>query len=151
MLTIRLQRTGRTNDPSFRIIAAEKARAAKTGRVVELLGNYNPRTKAFAVNVEHVKDRIAHGAQLSPTLHNLFLAKGIIAGKKINVLPKKTVPKKEAEAPVAAASAASEAVAEVAPLAEAPAAPEAVAEVAPAPEVAAEEAAPETAEASAEA
>jgi hypothetical protein len=36
MLTIRLQRVGRKNDPSFRVIVVEAARAAKTGHYLEL-------------------------------------------------------------------------------------------------------------------
>ena len=62
---------------------------------------------------------------MSGTVNNLFINKGIIQGKKVNVLPKKTVPKKndlpaqageesKAEAPVdeAPAEAAPEAPAE---------------------------------------
>ena len=96
MLTIRLKRIGRTNDPAFRIVASEKARSAKSGHILELLGNYNPRTKEFAIDKERTLFHIKNGAQPSDTMHNLLLTKGIIEGKKINVLPKKTVPKVEA-------------------------------------------------------
>jgi hypothetical protein len=37
---------------------------------------------------------MAQGAKLSDTLHNLFISKKIIEGKKVNVLPKKTPIKK---------------------------------------------------------
>jgi small subunit ribosomal protein S16 len=124
MLMIRFQRIGRTNDPAFRIVVLEKARAAKTGRVTEQLGTYNPRTKAVTLDEAKVKEWIANGAQPSPTMHNFLITKGVIEGKKINVLPRKTPIKAEVapEAP-AAPKAAAEPVAEAAPevvVAEAP-------------------------------
>ncbi|KKW21931.1 MAG: 30S ribosomal protein S16 [Parcubacteria group bacterium GW2011_GWA2_51_12] len=48
MLTIRLQRVGRTNQAVFRIVLAEKHRSA-TKKVVEVLGHYDPRTKEFGI------------------------------------------------------------------------------------------------------
>lgn len=108
MLTIRFQRVGRTNQPAFRIVATEKARAAKAGKIVEILGSYNPLTKEFSLQKERALERISHGAQLSGSVNNLFIAKGVIEGKKVNVLPKHTAPKKEEPAveaaPVAAAA-----------------------------------------------
>lgn len=102
---IRFQRIGRTNDPAFRVVVLERERAAKTGHILEQLGSYNPRSKAFSVK----EDRLAHwlsvGAQPTASIHNLLVTKGLRAGKKINVLPKKHPPKKEEE-PAAAAPAA---------------------------------------------
>lgn len=104
MLMIRFQRIGRTNDPAFRIVLVEKERAAKTGRVNEVLGTYNPKSKAMTLNEARVKEWIGKGAQPTASIHNLLISKKIIEGKKINVLPKKTVEKKEeaASAPEAA-------------------------------------------------
>ena len=87
---IRFQRIGRTNDPAFRIVVLEKERAAKAGNIVELLGTYNPRSKALTLNEERVKHWIAMGAQPTGSIHNLLINKGVITGKKVNVLPKKT-------------------------------------------------------------
>ncbi|MBI5470456.1 30S ribosomal protein S16 [Candidatus Kaiserbacteria bacterium] len=95
MLKIRLQRTGRINQPSYRIIVTEHARAAKTGSIVEQLGTYNPATKARTLKIERVKYWLSVGAQASGTMHNMLVSLGIISGKKINVLPKKSPPKKE--------------------------------------------------------
>jgi len=95
MLMIRFQRTGRTNDPAFRIVLLEKARAAKDGNITEQLGTYNPKSKAFAVDAERVKEWIAKGAQPTDSIRNLLIAKGILEGKKVNVLPKKSPIKKE--------------------------------------------------------
>ena len=131
MLMIRFQRIGRTNDPAFRIVLLEKERAAKTGRVNEQLGTYNPKSKALALDAERVKYWISVGAQPTDSIHNLLIRQGIIEGKKRNVLPKKTVPKKEEEAVVEAPAVAvaepevampteTEVVAEAVPAAETP-------------------------------
>ncbi|PIW96189.1 30S ribosomal protein S16 [Candidatus Kaiserbacteria bacterium CG_4_8_14_3_um_filter_50_23] len=90
MLMIRFQRIGRINDPAFRIVVLEKERAAKAGSIVELLGTYNPRSKALTLNEEHVKEWIAKGAQPTDSIHNLLINKGVITGKKVNALPRRT-------------------------------------------------------------
>lgn len=101
MLMIRFQRIGRTNDPAFRIVVLEKERAAKTGNIVELLGTYNPRSKALTLNEDHVKKWMAMGAKLTGSINNLFVNKGIIVGSKVNVLSKHTPIKNVATAEVA--------------------------------------------------
>ena len=96
MLIIRLQRVGRKNDPSFRVVVTDSKNAAKkSGRFLRVLGNYDPRRDHSKVDGEAVKNWIAKGAQVSPTVHNLLVNLNILSGKKINVLPKKTVEKKE--------------------------------------------------------
>lgn len=95
MLTIRFQRVGRKNDPSFKIVVLEKARSPKAGNPLQILGSYNPKTKHTVIDGEKVKGWISKGAQLSGTVNNLLITKGIIQGKKINVLGKKTPIKKE--------------------------------------------------------
>ena len=145
MLMIRFQRIGRTNDPAFRIVVLEKERSPKAGNPLELVGTYNPKTKAFTVKEDRIKEWMSKGAQVSPSLHNLLLNKGVITGKKINVLPKKTYTAPVVEAPVEAAPAAVEAPAEAAEEAapEAPSEAEVAAEAEPAPaEEPAAEAAP---------
>ncbi len=123
MLMIRLQRVGRTNDPSFRVVVADSRRSAKSGRYVELIGSYNPRTDAVAIKADRAKHWLSKGAQASGTVHNLLISNRVIEGKKVNVLPKKTVPKKEEEVKMKAAAPVTEAAA---PAAEA--APEAAPE-----------------------
>lgn len=96
MLMIRFQRTGRTNDPAFRIVLLEKARAAKDGNIVERLGTYNPRSKALTLDKESVKAWLGKGAQPTDSIRNLLITNGVMEGKKVNALPKKT-PQKSAE------------------------------------------------------
>ena len=112
MLKIRLQRTGRINEPSYRVVVTEHTNGPKSGRAVEKVGTYNPRTKERKLDAERITYWISKGAQASGTMHNMLISAGIISGKKVNVLPKKTVPKKEEAAP---AEAKAEPVTEAAP------------------------------------
>jgi small subunit ribosomal protein S16 len=95
MLIIRLQRVGRKNDPSFRIIITDSHRAAKTGKVLEVVGDYNARSaeggqaRPPKINVERVKHWLSMGAKVSGTVHNLLIDAKVISGKKINVLPRR--------------------------------------------------------------
>ena len=101
MLKIRLQRVARKNIPIFRVVLTDSKNSTKSGRFKEVLGTYNPLTDEKRVNAERVKYWISKGAQPSGTLHNYLVHERIIAGKKINVLPRRTPVKKE-EAPAAA-------------------------------------------------
>lgn len=122
MLNIRLQRVGRKNDPSFRVIVADSKLKPKTGNVLEVLGSYNARMGKPIINTERAQYWMSVGAKASGTVNNLLIDLKAITGKKVNVLGKKTpivkeVPAEVAKAPVAAAAVAApvaeEAVAEV--------------------------------------
>ena len=96
MLKIRLQRVGRKHEPAFRLVLTDSKNSTKSGKFLEVLGSHDFRLeKKTVLN----KDRILHwmkvGAKPSDTAHNLLIENKIITGKKINVLPKKTVAKKE--------------------------------------------------------
>jgi small subunit ribosomal protein S16 len=90
MLKIRLQRTGRKNDPHFRLIVTESILKPKTSQFAEILGTYNVKQGIFEAKADRVKHWISVGAQMSATVENLLISKGILAGKKKNVLPKKS-------------------------------------------------------------
>ena len=115
MLIIRLQRVGRKNDPSFRIIVTDSHRAAKTGKVLEVVGSYDARHGKPEIDAERAKYWMSTGAKVSGTVHNLFVDAKLIAGKKINVLPRKVVEKKAEEAPAQEAAPAAETPAPEAP------------------------------------
>lgn len=141
---IRFQRIGRKNDPSFRMLVLEKTSSPKAGTYVEQVGTYNPKTKAFTAAADRIKHWMSVGAQVSPSLMNLLVEKGVLEGTKTQVIKKKNMEKnvKKAAEEAAAAKAAEEAAAKEAAAkaaAEAEAAAVAVAEEAPA-EVPAEEA-----------
>jgi len=95
MLTIRLQRVGRKNEPAFRLVLTDSKNSAKSGKFKEILGSHNFRKDGTILQGEKIKYWISKGAQVSDTAHNLLVTNKVITGKKINVLPKKTVPKKE--------------------------------------------------------
>lgn len=123
MLTIRLQRVGRKNDPSFRVVVVESKRGPKSGSYLEVVGSYDARTNRTDLQGEKIKEWMNKGVTVSDTVHNLLVTKGIIEGKKRNVLPKKTVAK---PAPTEASVVEAPAVAPVeTPAAPAEAAPEA--------------------------
>ena len=107
MLMIRLQRVGRKHEPTFRLVLTDSKNGPKSGKYVEVLGSYDPRreNKIEQFNVEKIKDWMSKGAKLSDTVHNFLVTKKVIAGKKINALPKKKPilkPAAEGEAPAAA-------------------------------------------------
>ncbi len=115
MLTIRLQRVGRKHEPVFRIVLTDSKNGPKSGRAHEVIGSYDSRRAEKAeIKADRVKYWMSQGAKVSGTMHNLLISKKIISGKKVNVLPKKTVPKKE-EAVAAAPAEAPAAPAEEAP------------------------------------
>ena len=72
MLTIRLKRVGRTNDPSFRVILIESKRGPQSGKVQEILGSYNARQKKVALKRDRIEYWTSKGAQLSDTVRALL-------------------------------------------------------------------------------
>ncbi len=87
---IRLQRVGRKHEPVFRLVLTDSKNGPKSGKFLEILGNYDTRKKERAeFKEERVKYWISKGAKLSDTLHNFFIDKKVITGKKINKLPQK--------------------------------------------------------------
>lgn len=105
MLTIRLTRVGRKNDPSFRVIVVESKRKPQPGNYLENVGSYDPKTDRIDLKADRIKHWISMGATVSDTVHNLLVSQKIIDAKKINVLPKKTVAKVEEPAQAAAPTA----------------------------------------------
>lgn len=97
MLAIRLQRTGRKHEPTFRVVLTDSKNGPKSGKYLKNLGWYDTRlkNKPEQLKVEEIKHWISKGAQLSLTLHNYLVHQKIITGKKLNALPKKTPIKKE--------------------------------------------------------
>lgn len=91
MLMVRLQRVGRKHEPVFRLVLTDSKNGPKSGKFLEILGNFDARRSEKAeFNVEKVKHWISRGAKLSDTVHNLLVERKVIDGKKINTLPKKT-------------------------------------------------------------
>lgn len=87
---MRLQRTGRKNNPSYRVVVTDSRNAAKRGRSVDLLGSYDPLKGRFQINAEKAKLWLSRGVQPSDTIYNFLVSEKIIEGKKKNVLSKKS-------------------------------------------------------------
>lgn len=90
MLMMRLQRVGRKNDASFRIVVTDKRTGPKSDKHVDRLGSYNPKMNQVQLDADKAKDWISKGVQPSDTVHNILVNQGVIEGKKKNVLPKKS-------------------------------------------------------------
>ncbi len=122
MLVIRLQRTGRSNLATYRLVVAEKARPVK-GKFNEIVGHYLPQQNPVVLQFK--EDRISHwmskGAKPSDTVARLLKKAGVKGMEPhIQRYAKQKSKNPEEEAPAAPAAA------------PAPAAPAPAAEAAPA-------------------
>lgn len=78
VLVIRLTRTGKTSQESFRIVVAEQSKAVKR-QYLELLGHYLPgvKPKVLKYDKERILYWISQGAQPSETVASLLKAEGV--------------------------------------------------------------------------
>jgi len=88
MVTLRLRRMGKKKQPTYRLVAAEKT-APRDGRMIEILGHYNPRTEPPVINFneEKVLDWLRKGAKPTDVVRRLL--------KKIDVWQKFENPEQE--------------------------------------------------------
>ncbi len=121
MLAIRLQRIGKKNRPSYRVVVSEKTKDMY-GKHNEILGSYDPvsEPKKIELNAERIKYWLSVGAQPSDTVQNLLVNEKIIDAKKVRSWAPKKKEKTEEEpaAPKAEAPAEGDAPAEEAPAVE---------------------------------
>ncbi len=89
MLVIRFLRTGKKNQPFFRIVVTDKRRPPRGGRFLEILGFFDPLTKRKNLKKERIKYWLSKGAKASATVHNLLVTEKVIEAKKIDVHKKK--------------------------------------------------------------
>ena len=91
MITIRLKRVGKKNQPSYRVIVTDKNLGGPKGKAIEYLGWYSPLTKKYSLKKERISYWLSQGAQTSDSLYNLLVKDGIITGKKkvIKIKPSK--------------------------------------------------------------
>jgi small subunit ribosomal protein S16 len=80
MVRIRLRRTGKKGQPSYRVVVADRE-SPRDGRFIEILGHYNPRTEPMTVVID--ADRalywLSEGAQPSDAVARLLRKEGILA------------------------------------------------------------------------
>jgi len=73
MLTVRLSRGGRKNDPVYTIVVTD-SRKSRDGGFLEKLGQYNPHDTASLKNikVDRLKALVLNGATISDTVRTLL-------------------------------------------------------------------------------
>lgn len=105
MLRIRLTRTGRTKQESFRIVVAEHARPVK-GKFIEVVGHYQPATQPKILKVE--KSRVTYwmskGAQPSSSVAGLLKKDGMPNMEKYMAKRQSDIKKKSEQADASKAS-----------------------------------------------
>lgn len=77
MLAIRMQRTGRKGHAQFRVVVQDSRLAPTSGRVVALLGSYNPHTKVAQLDKEKAGFYLKNGAQPSDRIARLLKSEGV--------------------------------------------------------------------------
>jgi small subunit ribosomal protein S16 len=77
VLTIRLQRTGRSSHAQFRVIVQDSRFSPTRGRVVAYLGSYDPHTKVAIVDGPKASTYLENGAQPSDRVARLLQKEGI--------------------------------------------------------------------------
>ena len=77
MLAIRMQRTGRKKHAMFRVVVQDSRLAPTSGRVVALLGSYDPHTKTNTLVKEKAEYYLGNGAQPSDRVVRLLKAEGV--------------------------------------------------------------------------
>lgn len=77
MLRIRLSRTGKKGQPSYRVVVAN-SEAKRDGRIVERIGHYNPLTKSdeFRITEARALYWLSVGAQPSDAVRRLLERQG---------------------------------------------------------------------------
>lgn len=104
MLVLRLQRTGRSRVPTYRIVLTEKSSAAK-GRFQEILGHYllDRDPPVFQVNEERMRYWVKHGALPSDTLARTLRKNGVTGMEEFICRYVKKKPKIASEIPASPA------------------------------------------------
>jgi small subunit ribosomal protein S16 len=82
-------------------VVLQEHTVAPGGKHVEVLGSYDPYSKKAVLKGDRVRYWIGKGAQLSDTVHNLFVRENILAGKEKRAvkMPKPVAKEVAAEAP----------------------------------------------------
>ncbi|MGH9856937.1 MAG: 30S ribosomal protein S16 [Acidobacteriota bacterium] len=104
MLKIRLQRRGKRNYATYRVVVAED-RAPIKGRYIADVGYYNPHTDEFVVDKDTVHEWLNKGVKASATVHNLLVTHKVITAEKVTSWrPKKKVAEEKTTIPSEAAA-----------------------------------------------
>jgi small subunit ribosomal protein S16 len=114
MLRIRLRRSGKKNNPNYRLVVAEHS-APIGGKFIELLGSYNPHTKALTLKEERILAWLNQGALPSNTAAKLLKKSTVKHGNIVVTTRAKRASKSENSEPKPEKSEAKPATDEVKP------------------------------------
>jgi small subunit ribosomal protein S16 len=95
MLVIRMQRTGRSGHPMFRLVVQDSRRSPSRGKIVMQLGHYDPHQKTLVVNKEKAIYYLEHGAHPSDRVARLFKLEKINLPKWVQLEEKHARPVKD--------------------------------------------------------
>ena len=81
MVRIRLRRTGKKKQPSYRVVVAD-SESPRDGRFIENIGFYNPRTDPPTIEIKEDRAQywLSQGAQPSDAVARLLRKKGVLQG-----------------------------------------------------------------------
>lgn len=94
MVVIRLARHGRHKYPTYRIVAADKRRAA-TSKFLAILGTYNPHTKELNLKKDEITAYLKNGAQASDRVLRLLQSQDVELPKWAKTHDRNKSPKSE--------------------------------------------------------
>jgi small subunit ribosomal protein S16 len=77
MLAIRMQRTGRKGHAMFRVVVQDSRRTPTSGKLVALLGSYDPHAKTVSLKKDRAQFYLEHGAQPSDRVVKLLEQEGV--------------------------------------------------------------------------
>jgi small subunit ribosomal protein S16 len=79
---IRLRRTGRKKQPTYRIVVAD-SRSPRDGKYIEVIGQYAPRQGEKALNLEHDRANywLDNGALPTDTVRSLLRKAGVLRAR----------------------------------------------------------------------
>lgn len=82
MVKIRLRRTGKTKQPSYRLVVAD-SRSPRDGKFIEIIGHYNPIRipKVLEIKADRARYWLGVGAQPSDTVATLLKRQNILDGE----------------------------------------------------------------------
>lgn len=89
MLAIRMQRTGRKGHAMFRVVVQEARLTPSSGKIVALLGSYDPHAKTITLDKEKAATFLKNGAQPSDRAALLLKSEGVKLPKWVNIDTKK--------------------------------------------------------------
>jgi len=93
---MRLTRMGDKKSPFYRIVVAD-SRTSRDGKVIDLVGTYNPLTNPAEVKIDNEKAAqwIKNGAQPTDTVKALLVGAGVITETKKAPAKTKAIKKKK--------------------------------------------------------